>query len=274
MSEEENEEGGEDVLTTTKAAGRGTDQIRHHMLAASYKDAARRTGEPTHDLPSLEDAVREYAPLVWRQARRYSRTSGGALDTDDLVQVGLMGLIQAHSSYEPEGGRAFSVFAEFRIRGAILDELRKHDPLSQPARKKQRQMEAAASRLATRLGRIPTEEELAEEMDISLDALQTQRNQLQAVRFVPDDEGKIDDFRSELVSSQVPRNQLRLMLVDALTKLPERDQQVLALYYFHDLNLREIGEVMDVTEARVCQLHKAAVGRLRDLLQVDEDRGF
>lgn len=250
-------------------SGRKTDQIRQHMLA-SYKSAARKTGEPTNDLPSEDEAVRKYAPLVWRQARRYARSYGGVINVDDLISVGFIGLLQALKSYKPEGGRAFEVFAEFRIRGAILDELRKFDPMSQPARKKQRQLEAAASRLATQLGRVPTEDELAEFMEVDLATLQGMRRELQAVRFVPEDDMG-EDLRASIAATETSQQSLRLLLVDGLTKLPERDQQVLALYYFHDLNLREIGEVLDVTEARVCQLHKAAVEKLRDLLQLDAD---
>jgi len=240
------------------------------LASASYKTATRATDEPTRDLPSPEEAVRIYAPLVWQEARRYARSYGGVINVDDLISVGFIGLLQALESYNPEGGRAFKVFASFRIRGAILDELRKFDPMSQPARKKQRQLEAAASKLATQLGRVPTEEELSEFMEVDLKTLQSMRRELQAVRFVPEDDMG-EDLRASIASTETSQQSLRLLLVDGLTKLPERDQQVLALYYFHDLNLREIGEVLNVTEARVCQLHKAAVVKLRDLLQLDDD---
>jgi len=124
--------------------------------------------------------------------------------------------------------------------------------------------------LATKLGRVPTEDELAEFMEVDLATLQGMRRELQAVRFVPEDDMG-EDLRASIAATETSQQSLRLLLVDGLTKLPERDQQVLALYYFHDLNLREIGEVLDVTEARVCQLHKAAVEKLRDLLQLDAD---
>lgn len=231
--------------------------------------SSKKSNEPTTDLPNVEDTVKLHANLVWRQARRYARTSGGVLDVDDLVSVGLMGLIQAHKSYDAAGGRPFRTYAEFRIRGAILDELRRFDPLSQPARRKSREFEGNITKLSHKLGRYPTEEEIAEDLEIPLEDVQTMRRELQAIRFVSADSGQIDDIRMDLSGSRMNRSALRLVLVDGLRQLEERDQQVLALYYFHDLNLREIGEVLSVTEARVCQLHKAAVGKLREILSRD-----
>ncbi|MBD88766.1 MAG: RNA polymerase sigma factor FliA [Deltaproteobacteria bacterium] len=246
-----------------------SDPLRQHLLGA-YKVAKRDASEgPTVDLPPVEEIVKTHAHLVWRQARRFARTSGGVLDVDDLVSVGLMGLIQAHSTYDPGGGRPFGTYAEFRIRGAILDELRRFDPMSQPARRKARSFDKAVAELANQLGREPDEDEMAEHLELSLDDLQKLRKDTQSVRFVTPDVLDFDDIREDLSRSKMNRADLRVVLVDALAKLEERDQQVLALYYFHDLNLREIGEVLSVTEARVCQLHKSAVVHLREILRLE-----
>jgi RNA polymerase sigma factor for flagellar operon FliA len=244
-----------------------TDSLRQHLLGA-YQSSKRDAAEgPTLDLPTVDEIVKTHAHLVWRQARRFARTSGGVLDVDDLVSVGLMGLIQAHSSYDAAGGRPFGTYAEFRIRGAILDELRRFDPMSQPARRKAKSYDKAVSQLSNQLGREPDEDELATFLELSLADLQKLRKDTQAVRFVSPDVAEFDDIREVLSRSKMNRADLRVVLVDALSKLEERDQQVLALYYFHDLNLREIGEVLSVTEARVCQLHKAAVISLRGILR-------
>ncbi len=255
-----------------------TERVRSRLQAAYGRttDPGQPASEPSDSadaggLPPVEIAIQENADLVRRLARRYARATGGALDVDDLISVGIMGLIQAHQNYRPEGGKPFRTYAEFRIRGSILDELRKLDPMSQPMRRKVRKFEAAMAELAHELGRQPNERELAEYLEVSLDKLQSMRRDLQQVRFVAAESGQIDDLRGFITASGVSREQLRLVLTDALGKLPEREQQVIGMYYFHDLKLREIGEVLEVTEARVCQIHKAAVAKLRVVLE-DADK--
>lgn len=251
-----------------------TERVRSRLKAAYGQtgDAPKKPGtdDAGNGLPPVEVSIQEHADLVRRLARRYARATGGALDVDDLISVGIMGLIQAHNNYRPEGGKPFRTYAEFRIRGSILDELRKLDPMSQPQRRKVRKFETAMSELAHELGRQPTEDELAEHLNVSLDKLQSMRRELQQVRFVYAESGQIDDIRGFIASSGMSREQLRLVLTDALSKLPEREQQVIGMYYFHDMKLREIGEVMDVTEARICQIHKAAVGKMRVVLEAAE----
>jgi RNA polymerase sigma factor for flagellar operon FliA len=242
-----------------------TDPSRQHIVRA-YKDTGKTLPKVGEELPPVDEAVKVYAYLVWRQARRYSRTSGGVLDFDDLVSVGTMGLIQAHANYDPAGGRPFETYAEFRVRGAILDELRRFDPMSQPSRRKARSFEKSVSDLANRLGYAPNEQEIADFLEISLEQVQTMRSQLRQINFVSSEAIEGGDIRVDLMGSNMDRSDIRMVLVDALERIPERDRQVLALYYFHDLSLREIGEVLEVTEARVCQLHKAAVVSLRELL--------
>ena len=241
-----------------------SEQVRQQLQRAYGKAGAPAAA--TVERPPIDDVIRDNAPLVRRIARRYGRVTGGALDVDDLISVGIMGLIQAHHNFDPSTGKPFRAYAEFRIRGAILDELRRVDPMSQPRRRKFRKFERAIAELAHELGRQPSEGELAEHLGVSLADLQTKRRDLQQIRFVPADGPEIDDIRVDLAGSKVDRSTLRLILTHAIEQLPERDQQVLGLYYFHDMKLREIGDILGVTEARVCQLHKAAVVKLRALL--------
>jgi RNA polymerase sigma factor for flagellar operon FliA len=199
-----------------------------------------------------------------------ARSLGGAIDVDDLISVGMMGLLQAHQNYQPMEGKTFRAYAEFRIRGAILDEMRRIDPMSQPMRRKVRKFENTINMMAHSLGRLPSEEELADFLEIPVGDVQDMRRDLQQVRFIYSDDRDVDELHSRLASSQIDRSTLKLLVADGIQQLEQRDQQIIALYYFHDLRLREIGEVLDLTEARVCQLHKRAVDRLRKVLDEAE----
>ena len=212
-----------------------------------------------------EAVVREYAHLVRKIARRFARASGGAVDVEDLTSVGMMGLLDAHGRYDPEGGRRFEVYAEFRVRGAIIDEMRRLDPMSQPMRRKARAMTRVRQGLAQELGREPTSEEHAERMGVSLDEFHRLQNELQPQIHISDDGAT--DICDNLAFSALDKVSMHSVVSKAIKMLPERSQQVLALYYFQDLTLREIGEVLEVTEARVCQLHKEAVLQMRKFIR-------
>ena len=248
------------------------DQVRRRLKSAygkgeSTKGKARRKRA---DQKELEQIIRDHSDLVSRIARRCARSLGGAIDVDDLTSVGIMGLIQAYDKYEPMEGKSFRSYAEFRVRGAILDEMRRIDPMSQPMRRRVRKFENSVNMLAHFLGRLPSEDELAEHLEVPLIDVQDMRRDLQQVRFVYTDDQDMDSLHERILKSKLDRQSLRVVLTNALGLLEERDQQVIALYYFHDLRLREIGEVLDLTEARVCQLHKRAVDRLRGILDEAE----
>lgn len=230
----------------------------------------RRAPGADGDSAVVDALVREHAHIVSRVARRIARRTGGAVDMDDLISAGMLGLIDAHGKYSPEGGRDFATYAEFRIKGSILDELRRMDPMSQPMRRKARAIEKARVALRNELGRDPADPELAERMQIEVEQLQRMVDEVQPMTFVGVNEVDFTDLRDELALARLDRTTLKATLVKAIATLPERTQQVLAMYYFHDLTLREIGEVLEVTEARVCQLHKEAVRRLRDFLEEAE----
>ena len=248
------------------------DQVRRKLKSAYNKGGASKRSQRKDraSQKELERVIAENSDLVQRIARRCARSLGGAIDVDDLTSVGIMGLIQAYDKYEPMEGKSFRSYAEFRVRGAILDEMRRIDPMSQPMRRKVRKFENSVNMLAHSLGRLPTEEELAEHLDVPLDDVQNMRRDLQQIRMIYSDDRDLDTLHERLVKSKLDRQSLRVVLVNALKLLEERDQQIIALYYFHDLRLREIGEVLDLTEARVCQLHKRAVDRLRGILDEAE----
>ncbi len=239
-------------------------------LNAAYAAAGAGPVTGDEERPSPEEIINEHAALVRRLARRFAHSSGGVVDVDDLISVGIMGLLQARENYDPAGGRPFRTYAEFRIRGAILDELRRMDPMSQPQRRKVRAFERAVAELSNELGREPSEQEIADTLKISVDQLHTTRRELQQVRFVSTENDDMPDLRAELAATRIDRSTLRLILIDAIRQLPERQQQVLSLYYFQDMKLKEIGDILSVTEARVCQIHKAAVLDLKAVLEAAE----
>ena len=244
-----------------------THEIRDKLRQA-YQST---TGEPNRGefelSDNIDDVVLSHTGQVRRIARRIARSTGGAIDVDDMFSVGIIGLIQAYHAYDPSGGRPFAVYAEYRIRGAMLDEMRRLDPMSQPMRKKTRKMDAAINQLSHALGRKPDEEELAAHLDIPIDELRRLSREIQQHRLVVYEDGRVDDFRLSLNRAGLGPS-TKLALAQAIGSLPERLQQLLSLYYFQDLSLKEIGLTLDITEARVCQLHKKAVQLLRGHMEI------
>jgi RNA polymerase sigma factor for flagellar operon FliA len=196
---------------------------------------------------------------------------------DDLIQAGLIGLLDAADHYDGSQGAQFETYAVQRIRGAMLDELRQADWLPRTVRKNLRQIEATISKLEQQNGRPPNETELAKEMDVPLAdyqqmLLDARGHQLIYYEDLQDPEGS-DFFERHHASDD--DNPLRILedqgfrkvLVEAIKNLPERERQMMAMYYEQELNLREIGEVLGVSESRICQLHSQAVARLRAKLR-------
>lgn len=239
-------------------------------MSQGFRDHLSRTyglsGRSPRAASDVDELIREHAHIVVRVARRIARRTGGAVDVDDLVSAGMLGLIDAHGKYSPDGGRDFGTYAEFRIKGSILDELRRMDPMTQPMRRKARALDKARGALRQDLGRDASDEELAERLSVDVEQLRQMVDEVQPMTFVGVDEVDFTDLRDELALARVDRATLKATLAKAIGSLPERTQQLLSLYYFHDLTLREIGEVLEVTEARVCQLHKEAMKRMREFL--------
>lgn len=227
---------------------------------------------------SLDAEIRKYAPLVRRLAHQMIARLPANVELDDMVQAGMIGLMDAIGRFEENQGTAFEVYASSRIRGAMLDELRANDWLPRSARKSQRDIENAIHRIEGRLKRAPTEAEIARELSMSVSEYQEMLNDARGAQLIYfDDMGGSDDDEDYLERhvaddsgepGEILRDKrFRTALVGAIEELPERERQLMGMYYEQDMNLREIGAVMGVTESRVCQLHSQAVARLRARLK-------
>lgn len=220
-----------------------------------------------------EQLVAQYAPLVKRIAYHLMTRLPASVQVDDLVQNGMIGLLDAIGRYEEGLGAQFETYAVQRVRGAMLDGLRENDWLPRGVRREMRRVEAAVQQLEHEQGRPPTETELAQALGMTLGDYQKlllDARGHQLVYFEDLSEGEGEDYleRNTAGASTDPLAALedagmRRLLVAAIEGLPEREKLLMALYYEQDLNLREIGEVLGVTESRVCQLHSQAIARLR-----------
>ncbi|QAA92958.1 RNA polymerase sigma factor FliA [Pollutimonas thiosulfatoxidans] len=237
-------------------------------------------------MSSTEDRlVGQYAPLVRRLALQLVAKLPASVEVDDLMQAGMMGLLDAVRRYQQTADAQFETYAVTRIRGAMLDELRSQDWLPRSVRSKTRTIEQAIHALTHRLLRAPTETEIAEEMDMPLPQYQQLLEEARGVQIIHYEDltrqGDDADFALDRSASgggaspsahwSNPLNQLmaqglRHALVEAIKGLPEREQLLLSLQFEQDLNQKEIGAVMGVTEGRVSQLRSQAVARIRATL--------
>ena len=222
------------------------------------------------------DYLKRFSPLVKRMAHHLLAKLPASVEPDDIIQAGLIGLMDAASRFEEGQGVQFETYATQRIRGAMLDELRAHDWLPRSVRKNQRDIESAISRLEQRHQRAPLETEIARELSLPLleyqQLLQDSKGAqlLYLEDFADDDDGSTAGFldrhhtdeRADPLG-QVQDKAFRGALIGAIGELPEREKLLMGLYYEEEMNFREIAEVLGVTESRVCQLHSQAVARLR-----------
>ncbi len=220
-----------------------------------------------------------YAPMVNYVAGRVAVGLPPTIEQADLVSYGIFGLIDAIEKFDPDRNVKFETYAMTRVRGAIIDELRAVDWVPRTVRAKARSLERAFSKLEASLGRAPTDAELAEEMSVSEDELQAMLAQVSFVGVVPLDEllgGERDDTVTlgDTIADQAAGpvgafevEETRVLLASSISRLGEREKTVLGLYYYEGLTLAEIGEILGVTESRVCQIHTRAVIQLRSRLQ-------
>ena len=228
-----------------------------------------------------EELVLEYAPLVKQIANRLGARLPDHLSRDDLVQAGMIGLLDAIEKYDPARETQFRTYAEFRIRGAMLDDLRACDWIPRSVRDNSDKISQAIRALQAILGRQPDEKEIAAELGISLEdyhdlLLKSRTAPLLAIedlghRHDGEDSSNIFDVLED-TTCDTPLEQLGLTdlqdrLADAIRGLPEREQLLLSLYYDEELNLKEIGAVMDITESRASQLRTQAIMRLRNAVK-------
>ena len=254
-------------------AAQGEEELR--MLWRRYKD---------HDDPAARDRlILTYAPLVKYVAGRMNSHLPGHVEESDLISYGLMGLIGAVQRFDPGRQVKFETYAVARIKGSIIDELRSLDWVPRSVRARSREIERKATELEHKLQRAPTDEELAAALGMELADFQAAITQISNSSIIALDEtwsvssggeplsliDTIGDSRPNNPIDLLEVTELRDTLADAIAKLPEREKIVVALYYYDGLTLREIGEVLGVTESRVSQLHTKAILRLKGRLQGD-----
>lgn len=222
--------------------------------------------------------LKQYSPLVRRLAHQMIAKLPANVEIDDLIQVGMIGLNDALGRFDAAQGVQFETFATQRIRGAMLDELRGSDWMSRGNRRQQRSIEAAVHKLEQKLGRAPSESEIAREMGITLAEYQDMLGKVRGTQLVYLEDMSGDDGDGSYLDRHVADEdanpmglledrRMREALVEAIKNLPEREQFVMSMYYEQDMNLKEIAAVLGVTESRVCQLHSQSIARLRAKLR-------
>ena len=237
-----------------------------------------RTFRRTGDQALRDRLILMYAPIVKYVAGRLGSGLPAHVDEGDLVSYGLLGLISAIERYDPDRDVKFETYAIARIKGSILDELRALDWVPRSVRSRARQIERAMAELEAKLGHAPSDEELAKKVGISVEELEDSLTDISRSSIAALDElwtisgsggdqvtliDTIEDTQGPEPQSAFAQTELREMVADAITSLPEREKLVITLYYYEDLTLREIGEVLGVTESRVSQLHTKAILRLK-----------
>lgn len=222
--------------------------------------------------------LKQYSPLVRRLAHQMIAKLPANVEIDDLIQVGMIGLNDALGRFDAAQGVQFETFATQRIRGAMLDELRGSDWMSRGNRRQQRNIEAAVHKLEQKLGRAPSESEIAREMGITLAEYQELLGKVRGTQLVYLEDMSGDDGDDSYLDRHIADEdanpmglledrRMREALVEAIKNLPEREQFVMSMYYEQDMNLKEIAAVLGVTESRVCQLHSQSIARLRAKLR-------
>lgn len=219
-----------------------------------------------------ESMVKKYLPMVRRIAWHIHGSMSSIVEVEDLVQIGLVALIEAVNGFEDRGQVTFEQYLSTRLRGAMIDELRRQATLTRGAMRRRKAYQATVSELANELGKGPSEAQVAEKLGVSVDKLRTEYATAEAVRFDPIDEMYSDESPWFMSDEPSPFDQLadsdqRQALIEAIAELPEREAQVIQLYYVEELNLEEIGQVLGVGAARICQIKASAHTRLKKALQ-------
>ena len=226
------------------------------------------------------ELIREYAPLIKFIAQKIAVRLPSNILIDDLISAGSIGLMDAIDKWDPTRDNKFKTYAEFRIRGAILDELRSQDWVPRSVREKAKIVEKAYAKLEKDLGRPATDEEMCEHLQCSMDEFHELINKSKSVSLMNIDDAAamskgdkklmvslMETSRGANPQTAVGYKRAQEIIKDGIKTLPEKQRLVLSLYYFEDLNLKEIGQVLDVTESRVSQLHTQAILKLKAKLR-------
>jgi RNA polymerase sigma factor FliA len=218
-----------------------------------------------------EQLARKYMPIVRKIAWHVHGRVSSAIEIEDLLQIGMLALVEAANGYE-DRGFGFPTYAQMRVRGAMIDHLRRHATLCRSGMARRKQINAVRSRLEQRLGRVPTEAEMSAEMGLSpadyrelADSAEMVQNQ--SMDEVYSDQSMWFADLEDRADEVLEKESLKAALAQCITKLPEREGMVLQLYFVEEMNLEEIGATLDIGAARVCQIKKAALDKLRVLLK-------
>ena len=223
-----------------------------------------------------EEVIKQYSPMIKYVANRIAMRLPPHIEVDDLISVGVLGLIDAITKYDPTRGAKFKTYAEFRVRGAILDELRSMDWVPRSVRQKASNIDSVVQKLQSKLGRPPEDEEVAGEMGISLDQFFDTLNETKSMPVlsleglgIAKETGEQQSLLDCLAGksdtdpqTQIRLNELKEIIAQAIDTLPEQARLMISLYYYEELTMKEIGAVLDVTESRVSQIHSKAVFKL------------
>ena len=220
----------------------------------------------TYSMQQEGDLVSLHLPLVKRIANHLAVKLPSHIEIDDLIQVGLIGLLKAKEDYQADSGATFSTYATIRIRGAMMDELRARDWLPRSVQKNLGKVAKAVQGAEQRLGRAPMDSEVASELGISLGDYHELLGDVSLARLTPVED--VETVAGDLEPDREVIESLRATaLSDAIKDLPEKEQLMMSLYYVDNLNLKEIGLVLEVSESRVSQIHGQAIARLKSRLK-------
>lgn len=225
----------------------------------------------THDKEAKNQLIERYIELVKIIAGRLYSTYGSNIEYDDLVSYGIFGLLDAIEKFDIDKKVKFETYAQIRIRGSIIDQLRNLDWIPRSVRQKSKMIEEAYHNLENRFGRNVKDAEVAKELNISIDELNTILQQINSFNIVSLEEKLYDSnivdylkYEEESLPEDIICNrELYEILQYSIEKLPEREKQVISLYYFNEVTYKEIGEILEISESRVSQLHSKAISRLK-----------
>jgi RNA polymerase sigma factor for flagellar operon FliA len=249
----------------------------------------REAKEQSNEIPPTlkEQIVLDHTPLIRYIVNRIAIRLPSHIDLDDLHNTGVIGLMDAIDKYDPDKNCKFKTYAEFRIKGAILDQLRSLDWVPRSVRQKSRRLERAYGEVEQRLGRTASEDEVADSLGIQIDKFHELLNQVRGISLVNLEEIRgtnadgdragtfadiVEDVHSENPFASLKLTESKQMIADTIGTLPEKERLVISLYYYEDLNMKEIGAILGITESRVCQIHTKSVLRLRAKLKGLLDR--
>jgi len=253
------------------------------LPAAEQRPTALELWQRYHrkgDVPAENALIEKYLPLVRSALGRLAMTLPEHVDQDDLNSAGLIGLLHAVRNYDPASGNSFETYARLRVRGAMLDELRRMDWVPRTVHEKSRKIQDTIAQVEQRLGRVPSDAEVAKALNLSQAEYSDLLTEIRPATFIcldatcsldGGDASSLCDVVADPAADgpveQVSRNELKEIILQRLKELPQTQRKVLALYYGEDLHLREIAELLGLTESRICQIHSQAILSIRAYMQ-------